>query len=107
MNQPTFAPLACSRRGKLGGQCARQLLILLSAAAMSGCALRGAPSFVLFGAFFPAWMLLAGIAILVAIGTRVALVATGLAEILPLQLLVCVSIGLTVAVLAWLFWFES
>lgn len=66
---------------------------------MSGCALRGAPSFILFGAFFPAWMLLAGIASLAAIGARVVLVATGLAEILPLQLLVCVSIGLS---LQWL-----
>jgi hypothetical protein len=81
------------------------LLIVLIAAGTDGCALRGAPSFVLFGAFFPAWMLLAGIGILAAIGTRVALVATGVAEILPLQLLVCVSAGLTVAVVIWLLWF--
>lgn len=81
------------------------LLIVLVTAGTGGCALRGAPSFVLFGAFFPAWMLLAGIGILAAIGTRVALVATGLAEILPLQLLVCVSAGLTVAVVIWLLWF--
>jgi hypothetical protein len=107
MKQTTFAQPPFSGRGKLAGQRAGGLLILLSAAAMSGCALRGAPSFVLFGAFFPACMLLAAIAILVAIGTRVALVATGLAEILPLQLFVCVSIGLTVTILIWLLWFES
>lgn len=107
MKHTTFAPRAHSGRAKLAGQCAGGALILLSTAAMSGCALRGAPSFVLFGAFFPAWMLLAGIAVLAAIGARVALVASGLAEILPLQLLVCVSIGLTVAVLSWLLWFQS
>ena len=83
------------------------LIIVLVAATMSGCALRGAPSFVVFGAFFPAWMLLAGIAILAAIGTRVALLATGLAEVLPLQLAVCVSAGLTVALLTWLLWFAT
>ena len=84
-----------------------RLLILLSITVMSGCALRGAPSFVLFGTYFPAWMLLAGVAILAAVGTRVALVATGLAEILSLQLAMCVSIGLTVATLIWLVGFQS
>jgi hypothetical protein len=79
---------------------------LLPVAVLSGCASRGAPSFVLFGAYFPAWMLLAGIGILAAIGTRAGLVATGLADTLPFQLLVCVSIGLAVAICAWLLWFE-
>ena len=83
------------------------LILVLIAAMMSGCTLRGAPSFVLFGAFFPAWMLLAGIGILAAIGMRVALVATGLAELLPLQLAVCVSAGVMVAILAWLIWFAT
>jgi hypothetical protein len=83
------------------------LLLVLSGAAVSGCAIRGAPSFVLFGAFFPAWMLLAGIGILAAIGARIALVSTGLAEIVPLQLLVCVSAGLIIAVLAWALWFGT
>ena len=83
------------------------LIIVLIGAMMSGCTLRGAPSFVLFGAFFPVWMLLAFIGILAAIGTRVALVATGLAERLPLQLAVCVSAGVMVAVLTWLLWFAT
>ena len=67
----------------------------------------GAPSFVLFGAFFPAWMLVAGIGILAAIAARVALIATGFAKIVPLQLLVCVSAGLTVAVFIWALWFGA
>ena len=83
------------------------LILVLIAAMMSGCTLRGAPSFVLFGAFFPVWMLLAFIGILAAIGARVALVATGLAELLPLQLAVCVSGGVMVAVFAWLLWFAT
>jgi hypothetical protein len=83
------------------------VVIAFAAATMSGCTQRGAPSFVFFGAFFPDWMLLAGIGILVAIGTRVALVATGVAEVVPLQLLVCVSAGLTIAILGWLLWFGT
>jgi hypothetical protein len=86
---------------------ATALVVAFAATTITGCAQRGAPSFVLFGAFFPAWMLLGGIGILAAIATRGALVATGLAEVLPLQLLVCVSAGLTIAVLVWLLWFAT
>jgi hypothetical protein len=105
-NQSDIA--AYSRRGP-NMQCVSErasiLIIVLVAAMTSGCTLHGAPSFVLFGAFFPAWMLLAFIGILAAIGTRITLVATGLAELLPLQLAVCVSAGVMVAILAWLLWF--
>jgi hypothetical protein len=81
--------------------------VLLILTGTSGCATRGAPSFVLFGAYFPAWMLVAGIGILVAIGTRVTIVATGLAEAVPMQLLVCTSTGLTAAILVWALWFGA
>jgi len=108
MHQAKWVPWVC-----LGGRkylrgvrtLATVLLIAFAAATISGCAQRGAPSFALFGAFFPSWMLLGGIGILAAIATRAALVVAGLAEVLPLQLLVCVSAGLTVAVLVWLLWF--
>ncbi len=72
---------------------------------LSGCARIGAPSFVLFGAFFPDWMLCALVGIAVAVAARVVFVATGLSAILPYQLFVCLSIGLIFAFLAWLFWF--
>jgi len=88
-------------------ECVGATLIALVTGILSGCALRGAPSFVAFGAFFPAWMLLAGIGILAAVGARAALLATGLSEILPLQLLVCVSAGLIIAILAWRLWFAT
>lgn len=97
----TQPPLRCST-GRT-----QALLIAFAAATVSGCAQRGAPSFVFFGAFFPDWMLVAGIGILAAMGTRIALVATGLADVIPLQLLVCVSTGLTIAILIWLLWFGT
>jgi hypothetical protein len=81
------------------------LLMALAALTVGGCAVRGAPSFSLFGAFFPAWMFCALLGILAAIAARAGLVISGLAEILPLQLFVCTSIGVCFALLAWLFWF--
>jgi hypothetical protein len=69
---------------------------------LSSC---GAPSYTLFGAFFPGWMLCAAIGILASIGARVVFVSTGWSVILPFQLCVCTSIGMIFGLLAWLFWF--
>jgi hypothetical protein len=74
-------------------------------ALLGGCAAQGAPSFILFGAYFPAWMFCAVIGIVVALVSRVGMVATGLSDTMPFQLFVCASIGLIVAVSAWLLWF--
>ncbi|MBV8746809.1 MAG: hypothetical protein JO134_17360, partial [Xanthobacteraceae bacterium] len=75
--------------------------------ALTGCARRGAPSFVLFGAFFPAWMLCAVVGIFAAIGARAAFVASGLSGTIPFQLFVSVSVGVIFALLVWLIWFGS
>jgi hypothetical protein len=72
---------------------------------LSGCAARGAPSFVLFGAYFPAWMLVAAIGILAAVAAHIAMVTTGLGESIRFQLLNCTAIGATTAVVCWLTWF--
>jgi hypothetical protein len=64
--------------------------------ALVGCAAPEAPSFILFGAYFPAWMLCAVIGIVGGVLARTAMVATGLSETLPFQLFVCASIGLMV-----------
>ena len=65
---------------------------------------RGAPSIEVAGAYFPAWLACALAAVVGAILARVAMVATGLAQVLPLQLFVCISIGLLVAALVWTAW---
>jgi hypothetical protein len=72
---------------------------------MNGCAAPGAPSLILFGAYFPGWILCAVAGILAAIVARIAMVMSGLSDALPLQLFVCVALGLVVAIAAWLFWF--
>ena len=77
-------------------------LALILSALLNGCtAVASAPSFELFGAFFPAW-LFCGIIGLVASGAaRGLFVGTGLSQLIPYQLLVCVAIGVIVACLAW------
>ncbi len=73
---------------------------------LCGCSRIGAPSFVLFGAFFPRLDVLRSLlGVLVAIVARIVFVATGLASILPYQLFVCLSVGLIFAFFAWLLWF--
>jgi hypothetical protein len=81
------------------------LLMFVTSTALGGCASHGAPSFVLFGAFFPAWMLCALIGIFGAIAARGIFVAAGLDSVFPFQLFVCSSVGLVVATLTWLIWF--
>jgi hypothetical protein len=85
----------------------RTLLIAALSTGLGGCATHGAPSFVLFGAYFPVWMLVGLIGILAGIAARVFMVATGLAEVVPSQLLTCVSIGVTIAIAAWLIGFAG
>jgi len=90
-----------------GVQTARKTAVLMfvKSTALGGCASRGAPSFVLFGAYFPGWMLSAFIGIFGAIAARGIFVAAGLDSVLPFQLFVCSSVGFIVAALTWLTWF--
>jgi hypothetical protein len=67
-----------------------------------GCSLAPAPSFELFGAYFPAWMLCALIGILGAGSTRVILTSPTLHGAMPFQLLVCVAVGVIVGLLSWM-----
>ncbi|MGO4305830.1 MULTISPECIES: hypothetical protein [unclassified Cupriavidus] len=80
---------------------ARSLALVALAASLSGCA--GAPSFSLFGAYFPLWLLAAVLGIAGALIAWRVFIATGWAEIVGLQLLVNTAIGLMIAEIVWLF----
>jgi hypothetical protein len=69
---------------------------------LTDCSGGGAPSFDLFGAFFPAWLLCGIIGIAGAAVARVVFVSTGVANTLPYQLAVCTAIGVITAILVWL-----
>lgn len=75
---------------------------MAAALCLQGCAQRGAPSYEIFGAYFPLWLLSALVGVAGGLIAHRLLIATGWAQIVPLHLLVCVSVGLTVAVLFWL-----
>ena len=78
------------------------ILFFLVSYSLGGCATGGAPSFDLFGAFFPAWLLCGIIGIAGTVVARVVFVSTGLANTLPYQLAVCAAIGVITALLVWL-----
>ena len=79
----------------------RSPLVLSSLALFGGCGRAGAPSFVLFGAYFPGWMLCGVIGIAGAAIARATLVRTGVSNALPYPLFLCTAIGTLVAVLTW------
>jgi len=73
---------------------------------LAACADPQSPSLSLAGAYFPAWLLCAGIGILVALLARAAMLASGLAERLPLQLWLSAAIGLLAALAASRYGFD-
>jgi hypothetical protein len=77
-------------------------LIVLASFSLGGCSTGGAPSFDLFGAFFPAWLLCGIVGIAGAVTARIAFVSSGVANALPYQLAVCTAIGVITALLFWL-----
>ena len=80
-------------------------LLCLASVCLAGCSASGAPSFDLFGAFFPAWLLCGAIGIAGAGAARIVFISSGLANVLPYQLAVCTAIGVALALLIWLFGF--
>jgi hypothetical protein len=88
---------------------ARDLTRLISVVLVAGESLTlvgcgGAPSVTIAGAYFPAWLLCALIAVLVAVIVRGLMVVTGLSHHIPYQLAVCSSIGVIVALVVWQLW---
>ena len=92
-------------RPKKGGRTAtilRTTFLLIGSIALSACDLRGAPSYSIFGAYFPAWLLCSAIGILGSVALRAAVVASGLEDAIPLRLLVYVGFAAAVALWLWL-----
>jgi YtcA family len=84
----------------------KAVLPVISSSTLTGCSLAGAPSFDLFGAFFPAWMFCALIGIVAAASARVVLTSPRLNDAIPWQLAVCTAVGVIVALLAWMLLFR-
>jgi hypothetical protein len=80
-------------------------VLALPLLSLCGCSEAGAPSFDIFGAFFPAWLVCAVLGIFVALGARMFFAARNLTDVLPFQLSVCTSLGAIFALLVWLICF--
>lgn len=65
----------------------------------------GAPAFVVFGAYFPGWMLCALLGILASLVLRAGFVAVGIDQQLPLRLFVYLAAAMLIGGLLWLEWF--
>ena len=78
------------------------VLPVVTSCVVSGCSGVGAPSFELFGAFFPAWMLCALIGIIGAASTRAVLTTPTFYGSIPFQLAVCTAVGVIVALVVWM-----
>jgi hypothetical protein len=84
----------------------RAALLGVTSCTLTGCSFMEAPSFELFGAYFPAWMLCALIGIVGAASVRVVLTTPAVDDVIPLQLAVCSAVGVIAGVLAWMVLFR-
>lgn len=76
-------------------------LRLLAAASLTGCSSGGAPTYEFFGAYFPVWLLYGGMAVLLALLTRIVMIRAGIADQVAFPLLVCSAIGFILATALW------
>ena len=79
------------------------LTVVMVSLSLGGC---GAPSYHIFGAYFPAWMFCALLGIAAALVARAIFVTNGLATEIPYQLGTCTAVGVIAGVLIWLLVFE-
>ena len=98
-------PLRETEREVVPANLRRYVVLGGAACLLGGCSLKGAPSYSIFGAFFPAWLLCGTLGIVGAGVARAVLVASGLSDVLPYQLFLCTAVGVIVALFCWLIGF--
>lgn len=96
-------PLSISSgcRTRAGG-----VLLVGTSFLLTGCSFADAPSFELFGAYFPAWMLCGLIGIVGAASTRTVLTTPAVNDVVPFQLAVCTAVGVIAALVTWMAFFR-
>ncbi len=83
-----------------------RLASLLLATALGGCSTKAAPAIILFGAYFPAWLIFAILTVLFAIIARIVFGMAGRADAIPFPLFTCLAIGIIVAGVIDLLWLD-
>lgn len=79
----------------------RVLRLVVLSCMLPGCSTAQAPSFELFGAYFPAWMLCALIGIVGAASLGVVLRTEHFSAVVPYPLAVCTAVGVIVGLVVW------
>jgi len=103
MRALTMARPSRGTDGHMTARSARRRFILGGSALLfAACAPGGAPSFDFFGAYFPAWLPFAVLAILLALLTRGLMILRDFDRRLPHPLLLSAAIGFIAAGLSWL-----
>ena len=72
-----------------------------------GPAIAAAPSLVIFGAYFPAWLYCALIGVVGAVVVRALMARLGLDEFLPAKLLVYLAFAILIGIGVWRFWYAG
>jgi hypothetical protein len=97
-----------SNRGAWWRRSSRSASAIALAAIPAGCG-RGpiAPSFSVFGSYFPAWIVCTLAGLVVTLVVRAIFVKTGLDEHLPVRMLVYVALTLLTAIALWAVFFAG
>jgi hypothetical protein len=84
----------------------RSWLLLPAVSAIAGCTTSSAPAVILFGAYFPDWLVFAVLTVVFAILARIAFGLAGLAQSVPYPLFTCLAVGILVAGAIDLVWLD-
>jgi hypothetical protein len=103
---PTLERLGSIREQMMQAPSPGPALLIIATGLLSGCTVAGAPSFELFGAFFPAWMLCSTVGIVGAVAARMVVTLPRLAGVIQYRLFVCTAFGVIVALSFWLVFFR-
>jgi uncharacterized membrane protein len=74
--------------------------------AIAGCSTSSAPAIILFGAYFPDWLVFAILTIVIAMVARIAFGLAGWAQSVPYPLFTCLAIGILVTGAIDLLWLD-
>jgi hypothetical protein len=79
----------------------RAAILPFASCMLAGCSSVGAPSYELFGAFFPAWLLCGLIGIAGAVVAGIFLRSDRFNQVIPWPLAVCTAVGVIVGLISW------
>ncbi|RUL78818.1 hypothetical protein [Dyella choica] len=81
--------------------------LLAAVGAIAGCSTSSAPAVIMFGAYFPDWLVFAILTIVIAILARIAFGLAGLAQLVAYPFFTWMAVGIIVAGAIDLIWLDQ